>query len=115
VSSTDELRAEAAGCTRCDLHRDATQTVFGEGPACPSLVLVGEQPLGATAAQAGLGPKARVTRDRGTVIPAHDDVAVDVLVTVHPSAMLRMSSPERDAAFGALVRDLEIAAQHGAS
>jgi DNA polymerase len=42
-----ELRAvaaEAAGCTRCDLYRDATQTVFGEGPAPAPLMLVGEQP-----------------------------------------------------------------------
>ena len=27
----DALRAAAAGCTACDLYRDATQTVFGEG------------------------------------------------------------------------------------
>ena len=40
----DELAAEAAGCTRCDLHRHATQTVFGEGPPGADLVLVGEQP-----------------------------------------------------------------------
>ncbi len=38
------LAAEARGCTRCDLCRNATQTVFGEGPADASLVLVGEQP-----------------------------------------------------------------------
>jgi DNA polymerase len=42
-----ELRAvaaEAAGCTRCDLYRNATRTVFGEGPAPAPLMLVGEQP-----------------------------------------------------------------------
>jgi DNA polymerase len=39
-----ELAADAAGCTRCDLYRHATQTVFGEGPAGADLVLVGEQP-----------------------------------------------------------------------
>jgi DNA polymerase len=38
------LAAEAAGCTACDLYRNATQTVFGEGPARARLVLVGEQP-----------------------------------------------------------------------
>lgn len=38
------LAAEAKGCTRCDLYRNATQTVFGEGPADASLMLVGEQP-----------------------------------------------------------------------
>src|SRR5258705_8215979 len=44
MPSIDELRAEAAGCTRCDLYRCATQTVFGEGPREPAVVLVGEQP-----------------------------------------------------------------------
>jgi len=39
-----ELAAEAAHCTRCPLYRDAIQTVFGEGPAASSLVMVGEQP-----------------------------------------------------------------------
>jgi uracil-DNA glycosylase family protein len=40
----DTLRAQAAGCTRCELHEHATATVFGEGPAQARLVLVGEQP-----------------------------------------------------------------------
>lgn len=38
------LRRAAAGCTACDLHARATQTVFGEGPAAASVMLVGEQP-----------------------------------------------------------------------
>ncbi|OSZ69876.1 uracil-DNA glycosylase [Sphingomonas sp. IBVSS2] len=38
------LRDEAAHCTRCDLHRHATRTVFGEGPADARMMLVGEQP-----------------------------------------------------------------------
>jgi DNA polymerase len=38
------LREEASACTRCPLYRDATQTVFGEGPLDARLVLVGEQP-----------------------------------------------------------------------
>ena len=37
-------RREASGCTRCHLYKNATQTVFGEGPADASLMLVGEQP-----------------------------------------------------------------------
>jgi uracil-DNA glycosylase len=44
VTSLRELSAEAASCTRCDLYRNATATVFGEGQARASLVLVGEQP-----------------------------------------------------------------------
>jgi DNA polymerase len=195
MTSISRLRAEAAECTRCDLYRDATQTVFGEGPAHPRLVLIGEQPgdredleghpfvgpagrlldraldeagidrrqvyvtnavkhfkwkrgngkvrvhqkpnreevractpwweaeletlqpelvvlLGATAAQAVLGPKARVTRDRGVVLPPSEDAKHPTLVTVHPSAILRMRSPERDAAFDELVHDLRVAAVH---
>jgi uracil-DNA glycosylase len=39
-----ELRKAAAGCRGCDLYRDATQVVFGEGPEDARVVLVGEQP-----------------------------------------------------------------------
>jgi DNA polymerase len=195
MTSISRLRAEAADCTRCDLYRNATQTVFGEGPARPRVVLIGEQPgdkedldghpfvgpagrlldralaaagierdrvyvtnavkhfkwkrgsgkvrlhqkptreevracapwweaelaalrpelvvlLGATAAQSVLGPKVRVTRDSGEVLPAHDELPYDTLVTVHPSAVLRTKPPERDDAFDALVRDLRVVAQH---
>lgn len=38
------LRQEASACTRCPLHAEATQTVFGEGPARARLMVVGEQP-----------------------------------------------------------------------
>lgn len=38
------LRAAAADCTACPLFRNATQTVFGEGPARARVVLIGEQP-----------------------------------------------------------------------
>ena len=38
------LRREALSCTRCDLHRFATQVVFGEGLPTADLVFVGEQP-----------------------------------------------------------------------
>jgi len=43
-SSLKVLRAEAAACTRCDLYRHATQTVFGEGARHARVMLVGEQP-----------------------------------------------------------------------
>src|SRR5688572_12300588 len=38
------LREAAAGCRGCDLWLNATQTVFGEGPANATLMFVGEQP-----------------------------------------------------------------------
>lgn len=195
MASLSRLRADATDCTRCDLYRDATQTVFGEGPARARLVMIGEQPgdkedldghpfvgpagrlldraleaagidrrtvyltnavkhfkwkrgngkvrlhqkpnreevracacwweaeleavkpdlvvlLGATAAQAVLGPKVRVTRDRGVVLEPTEELPYASIVTVHPSAVLRTRPPERHAAFDALVRDLRIAAEH---
>jgi DNA polymerase len=39
-----QLAAEAASCQDCDLYRNATQTVFGRGPADARIFLVGEQP-----------------------------------------------------------------------
>jgi uracil-DNA glycosylase len=38
------LRMEALRCRACPLWRNATQTVFGEGPARAAIILVGEQP-----------------------------------------------------------------------
>lgn len=38
------LVREAAHCTRCELYKAATRTVFGEGPARARLMLVGEIP-----------------------------------------------------------------------
>ena len=40
----DALREAAAECTACPLYRNATQTVFGEGPGNPRIMFVGEQP-----------------------------------------------------------------------
>jgi uracil-DNA glycosylase len=38
------MREAVQGCRGCDLYRDATQAVFGEGPDDARVVLVGEQP-----------------------------------------------------------------------
>lgn len=43
-TSLTKLRDEAEHCTACPLYKQATQTVFGEGPAKARFVLVGEQP-----------------------------------------------------------------------
>jgi uracil-DNA glycosylase len=40
----EALLKGARACTRCDLYKHATQTVFGEGPLDAALVFVGEQP-----------------------------------------------------------------------
>lgn len=40
----EDLRSAVQSCRGCDLYREATQAVFGDGAERPSLVLVGEQP-----------------------------------------------------------------------
>jgi len=76
--------------------------------------------LGATAAQALLGPSFRVTRQRGELLPwpesayhaedfAQPGGSARILATLHPSAILR--SDDRDTAYKGLVADLAVAAQ----
>jgi DNA polymerase len=43
-ASWEALLAEARQCTRCDLYKCGTQTVFGEGPLDARILFVGEQP-----------------------------------------------------------------------
>jgi uracil-DNA glycosylase len=38
------LKEAAADCQGCSLYRNATQTVFGEGPRSAEVIMVGEQP-----------------------------------------------------------------------
>jgi uracil-DNA glycosylase family protein len=192
--SLQDLRRSATGCRACDLYRNATQIVFGEGDETARLMVLGEQPgdrediagepfvgpagrlldealvaagidrslvyvtnvvkhfkwrrapsgkrrihqrpdqgeisacrpwlegeiarvqpelivlLGATAAQAILGSKFRVTRERGSVRPT--SLGPPALATIHPSAVLRApTSEERAAGLAGLVADLRVAAQ----
>lgn len=44
VLTYESLRAASLLCQGCDLHRDATQTVFGEGTTDAEIMIVGEQP-----------------------------------------------------------------------
>lgn len=61
--------------------------------------------LGATAAQALLGRKFSVMRDRGRPIPS--PLAAVVIATVHPSSILRAPDPEaRKAQMRDFIRDL---------
>ena len=69
--------------------------------------------LGATAAQALLGPSFRVTRERGRFI--RSNLAPHVMATVHPSSLLRIEDDgERKDAIRVFVRELrEVAAVLG--
>ncbi len=176
-TSIESLYQQATACERCDLYRNATQVVFGDGAETASVVLVGEQPgdkedisgrpfigpagaklnacleeagidraqcyltnavkhfkfqergkrrlhakpnsgeiqrcaywlsaelrlikpklvvaMGATALSSLLGRNVRVTRDRGKLFAT--PAGFPVLVTVHPSFLLRLPDPEEAA------------------
>ena len=65
--------------------------------------------LGAVAAQALLGSKVRVTQDRGK--PLESELAPVVLVTIHPSAILRERDADaREQAYASFVSDLGVVA-----
>jgi uracil-DNA glycosylase family protein len=64
--------------------------------------------LGATAAQALLGPSFRVTVDRGR--PVESALAHFVLATVHPSSLLRTVDAEREQAIKRFIADLKTTA-----
>jgi uracil-DNA glycosylase len=64
--------------------------------------------LGATAAQAILGPRFRLTQHRGEVFTTANG---PVTATIHPSAILRMPDPAaKEAEIAALASDLRLAA-----
>jgi uracil-DNA glycosylase family protein len=72
----------------------------------PRLVVL----LGATAAQAVLGPTVRVTQQRGKVVST--PLGVQGLATVHPSSILRAPDDKtRREAMDAFVDDLRVAAR----
>jgi uracil-DNA glycosylase family 4 len=73
--------------------------------------------LGATAAQSLMGSAFRLTAHRGEVLhlPAAEettnlDFDPDVVVSAHPSSVLRGPPEDREKAFDALVSDLRFAA-----
>ena len=97
--SLDTLRNAAAACTACPLM------------LLKPRVLVA---LGATAANALVGPKTRVLRDRGKVIAT--EFCEQTVITVHPSSLLRAPDEAAGAeAYELFLRDLRtIAALIGA-
>ncbi len=86
--------------------------LFAElGAIRPEVVVM----LGATAAKSLLGSSFRLTAHRGEVLRLPPDarpaaVNPDVVVSIHPSAVLRMSTEDRAAAYDSLVSDLRFAA-----
>jgi DNA polymerase len=94
--------------TPAQMEIDAcSQWLNGELEAVkPSLVVC----LGATATRALLGPRATLSRYRGSVIER--DTGPSLLVTVHPSFILRVPPQSRDSVYQGLVADLRIAGHY---
>lgn len=77
----------------------------------PELVVA----MGATAARAVFGKATAIGKNRGHVIKdatLANELTVDVLVTVHPSYLLRVPEEDRDSAFAEFVADLKLAKQY---
>jgi DNA polymerase len=67
-------------------------------------------PLGATAAQALLGPSFRVTRQRGLVLPT--PLADHAVATIHPSSILRQQTDaDREREMAQFIEDLRVVAR----
>jgi len=69
--------------------------------------------LGATAARQLMGTAVAVTRERGRWLERSD--GRKVLITLHPSALLRVDPEDKAAAYAAWLADLKHAARHFAS
>ncbi len=71
--------------------------------------------LGATAARAVFGKATAIGKNRGHIIadaPLATNIEADVIVTVHPSYLLRVPDEDRDAAFAQFVDDLKLAKKY---
>lgn len=77
----------------------------------PELVVA----MGATAARAVFGRATAIGKNRGHIIKdatLATAISADVLVTVHPSYLLRVPDADRDAAFKEFVADLKLARKY---
>jgi uracil-DNA glycosylase len=89
VTSLSSLHEAEASCTRCPLYRNATQVVSGEGPVGAQLMMVGEQ-LSDQEDLAGrpfVGPA-------GQMLDVARCNGMRLVVTVHPSYLLRIENEE---------------------
>ena len=115
----EALQVHASRTRKATHPQDAKPHRGGRMPAMADRGVGSVQPdvlmlLGATAAQSLMGSTFRLTAHRGEVLrlPDAHDLAFDpqVVVTAHPSSVLRGRPEDRDKAFDALVSDLRYAA-----
>ena len=91
-----QLREIARGCRACELWRNATQTVFGEGPRRARVLIVGEQPGNSEDLEGApfVGPAGRLL-DRGLVEAGIDRETVYVTNVVKHFKWRRAPSGKR--------------------
>jgi uracil-DNA glycosylase family protein len=80
----------------------------------PALIVA----MGTTAARAVFGRATAIGKNRGRIIEGAKlatEIDADVLVTVHPSYLLRVPDEDRDAAFEEFVADLKLARKYAAA
>jgi uracil-DNA glycosylase len=71
--------------------------------------------LGTTAARAVFGRPTPIQKNRGRILSAENGAIgyrADILVTVHPSFLLRVPDEDKELAFREFVRDLKLAAPY---
>jgi uracil-DNA glycosylase len=94
-------RPDAYEIDRCKWWNDFERAIVK-----PQVVVA----LGATAARSLTGRPVTISRMRGTPLTLHDGARL--LITIHPSALLRMQDEvEKQAAYLAFVKDLKAAAK----
>lgn len=77
----------------------------------PDLVIA----MGGSAARAVFGRATAIGKNRGHIIKGQSlvsEIETDVIVTVHPSYLLRVPDEDRDRAFGEFVKDLKLARKY---
>jgi len=113
TNAVKHFRYKARGKRRIHQRPDAVHVAACRPWLEAELELVRPQVLvclGAVATQALVGRQVRVTRDRG--VPLDSGLAPHVLVTVHPSSLLRApDEAARRAAYAAFVDDLRAVAR----
>lgn len=104
-------RDEVSVCTRCGLHRERRQTVFGEGDCCAELVFVGEAP-GQEEDATGRPFVGRagelLTKMIGAMGLRRDDVFICNVIKCRPPNNRTPAPEEVEACWPYLVRQLEI-------
>ena len=96
-----DLATAVQSCRGCPLWEGPEQAEFGDDAYVTNAVKPSSSGAG--------GRDFRVTRERGQLVAS--DLSPAVTATIHPSAVLRARSADRDELRASLVADLKVAAK----